>query len=141
MSDEFQTQRFSRRKAIAGIAVSSAIGAAALVRGDGPAEPKSKPAEPDAQNPELQAQNPDSFFSPPTDAGDVKPFKYSFSLARNKISDAGWARQVTVRDLPISTTIAGVNMRLNRGAVRELHWHESAEWALSARRSPPPMSF
>jgi len=24
---------------------------------------------------------------------------------------------------------AGVNMRLNRGGVRELHWHKAAEWA------------
>ena len=50
-------------------------------------------------------------------------------LGRNEISDAGWARQVTQRNLQISSTIAGVNMRLNKGAVRELHWHQSAEWA------------
>ncbi len=90
---------------------------------------KSKPSQPDPKNPVLQGQNPDSFFSPPTDSGDVKPFKYSFELGRNKIAEAGWARQVTVHDLPISTSIAGVNMRLNKGAVRELHWHQSAEWA------------
>jgi oxalate decarboxylase len=36
---------------------------------------------------------------------------------------------VTVRELGISTTIAGVNMRLNTGSVRELHWHKAAEWA------------
>jgi oxalate decarboxylase len=34
-----------------------------------------------------------------------------------------------VRELGISTTIAGVNMRLNAGGVRELHWHKAAEWA------------
>jgi oxalate decarboxylase len=42
---------------------------------------------------------------------------------------AGWAREVTVRDLPVATTIAGVNMRLEKGAIRELHWHIPAEWA------------
>ena len=36
---------------------------------------------------------------------------------------------MTQRDLPISKDIAGVNMRLEQGAVRELHWHASAEWA------------
>ncbi|HWE00824.1 MAG TPA: cupin domain-containing protein, partial [Tepidisphaeraceae bacterium] len=53
----------------------------------------------------------------------------SFSLGHNRVSKGGWARQVTVRDLPISKDIAGVNMRLEKGAVRELHWHIPAEWA------------
>jgi oxalate decarboxylase len=34
-----------------------------------------------------------------------------------------------VRELGISKNIAGVNMRLNAGGVRELHWHKAAEWA------------
>jgi len=38
-------------------------------------------------------------------------------------------RQVTARELGISKNIAGVNMRLNAGRVRELHWHKAAEWA------------
>jgi oxalate decarboxylase len=37
---------------------------------------------------------------------------------------------VTVRELPVSKTLAGVNMRLTAGGVRELHWHTSADWAL-----------
>jgi oxalate decarboxylase/phosphoglucose isomerase-like protein (cupin superfamily)/NAD-dependent dihydropyrimidine dehydrogenase PreA subunit len=36
---------------------------------------------------------------------------------------------VTARELGVSTDIAGVNMRLNAGGVRELHWHKAAEWA------------
>ena len=36
---------------------------------------------------------------------------------------------MTVRELPISTTMAGVNMRLKPGGIRELHWHKEAEWA------------
>jgi oxalate decarboxylase len=36
---------------------------------------------------------------------------------------------VTVRELGISKNIARVNMRLNAGGVRELHWHKAAEWA------------
>jgi oxalate decarboxylase family bicupin protein len=37
---------------------------------------------------------------------------------------------VTVEDFPISKDIAGVNMRLTAGGIRELHWHNAAEWAL-----------
>jgi len=37
---------------------------------------------------------------------------------------------VTVRELPVSKSLAGVNMRLTAGGVRELHWHTSAEWAI-----------
>ncbi|MGH9585371.1 MAG: cupin domain-containing protein [Acidobacteriaceae bacterium] len=36
---------------------------------------------------------------------------------------------MTQRELPIATSLAGVNMRLLPGAVRELHWHKQAEWA------------
>jgi oxalate decarboxylase family bicupin protein len=31
--------------------------------------------------------------------------------------------------LPASKEIAGVNMRLEPGVIRELHWHKEAEWA------------
>jgi oxalate decarboxylase/phosphoglucose isomerase-like protein (cupin superfamily) len=34
-----------------------------------------------------------------------------------------------VRELGASTEIAGVNMRLEEGVIRELHWHKEAEWA------------
>ena len=32
--------------------------------------------------------------------------------------------------MPVATEFAGVNMRLEPGAYRELHWHKAAEWAL-----------
>ncbi len=41
----------------------------------------------------------------------------------------GWAREVTIKDLAIAKEIAGVNMRLKAGAIRELHWHVPAEWS------------
>ena len=47
-----------------------------------------------------------------------------------RIQDGGWSRQVTVHELPISKDIAGVNMRLTAGGIRELHWHEADEWAI-----------
>src|SRR5271154_4785775 len=85
---------------------------------------------PGPQNLPLAAENPDSEWSPSTDSGTVKPFKYSFSLAHKRIEKGGWTRQVTARELPISTTMAGVEMRLVTGGVRELHWHVEAEWAI-----------
>jgi oxalate decarboxylase len=45
------------------------------------------------------------------------------------LAPGGWGRQTTTRELPISTQIAGVSMRLKAGGVRELHWHKAAEWA------------
>ncbi|MGA8430570.1 MAG: cupin domain-containing protein [Candidatus Sulfotelmatobacter sp.] len=86
--------------------------------------------EPGPKNAALDAENPNSVWSPETDSGTVKPFKYSFSLARKRIESGGWTRQVTARELPISTTIAGVEMRLTAGGVRELHWHVTAEWSI-----------
>ena len=32
--------------------------------------------------------------------------------------------------MPDATAMAGVNMRLEPGAYRELHWHVAAEWSL-----------
>jgi oxalate decarboxylase len=46
-----------------------------------------------------------------------------------RLESGGWTRQVTVRELGVSKNIAGVDMRLNAGGVRELHWHKAAEWA------------
>ena len=51
-------------------------------------------------------------------------------MARKRIESGGWTRQVTARELPISKSIAGVEMRLTAGGVRELHWHVSSEWAI-----------
>ena len=85
---------------------------------------------PGAKNSVLEAQNPDSNAPPETDNGTVPPFKYSFALARKRVEAGGWTRQVTARELPVSKTIAGVEMRLIAGGVRELHWHVEAEWAI-----------
>jgi oxalate decarboxylase len=86
--------------------------------------------EPGPKNSALDAENPDSVWAPETDNGTVPPFKYSFSLARKRVESGGWTRQVTARELPMSKTIAGVEMRLTAGGVRELHWHVTAEWAI-----------
>jgi oxalate decarboxylase len=80
-------------------------------------------------NQAIEAQNPASNAPPPTDSGAVQTFKYPFSFAHKRIEEGGWSREVTVRELAVSKSIAGVNMRLTPGGVRELHWHAAAEWA------------
>jgi oxalate decarboxylase len=74
-------------------------------------------------------QNPDLLIPPSTDHGTLPNLRFSFSDAHMRLESGGWTRQVTVRELGISKNIAGVNMRLNAGGVRELHWHKAAEWA------------
>ena len=74
-------------------------------------------------------QNPDLLNPPRTDSGTLPNLRFSFSDAHMRQESGGWTRQVTVRELGISKTIAGVNMRLNAGGTRELHWHKQAEWA------------
>lgn len=81
------------------------------------------------RNVSVERENPDLLASPDTDDGTIPNLKFSFSAARNRLLTGGWSREVTVRELPISTTMAGVNMRLKPGAIRELHWHKEAEWA------------
>ncbi|MBP0725286.1 oxalate decarboxylase family bicupin [Bacillus sp. RG28] len=74
-------------------------------------------------------ENPDMFIPPITDAGTIPNLKFSFSDTHMQLYHGGWSREVTARELPISKTIAGVNMRLTPGGVRELHWHKQSEWA------------
>ena len=86
-------------------------------------------SDPGPTNPALDAANPDSDKPLATDAGGVQTFKYPFSFAHKRLHQGGWSREVTVRELAVSKTLAGVNMRLTAGGVRELHWHTAAEWA------------
>jgi oxalate decarboxylase len=81
------------------------------------------------RNVPLERENPDLLASPLTDSGTIPNLKFSFAAARNRVLTGGWAREVTVRELPIATELAGVNMRLKPGGIRELHWHKEAEWA------------
>jgi oxalate decarboxylase len=86
--------------------------------------------QPGPKNPALDQAEPDSVYPPETDGGGQPPFKYPFSFSHKRIEAGGWTRQVTVRDFPISKKMAGVEMRLIRGGIRELHWHVGAEWAI-----------
>ncbi|HEY4919530.1 MAG TPA: oxalate decarboxylase family bicupin [Xanthobacteraceae bacterium] len=81
------------------------------------------------QNVPIEAQNPSQLVPPSTDHGTLPNLKFSYAQAHMRLESAGWTRQITERELPISKNIAGVNMRLNAGGVRELHWHKAAEWS------------
>jgi oxalate decarboxylase len=88
-------------------------------------------SDPGPANQPLDGQNPDSIWPPPTDSKSlVQNFKYPFSFANKRTYEGGWSREVTIRELPVSKEMAGVNMRLTAGGVRELHWHTSGEWAI-----------
>jgi oxalate decarboxylase len=118
---------FTRRNFIGTAA--AAIGSfAALQKVVGADRSKSDPGP---ANRPLDGQDPDSMWPPDTDSKSlVQNFKYPFSFANKRTYEGGWSREVTVRELPVSKTLAGVNMRLTAGGVRELHWHTSAEWAI-----------
>jgi oxalate decarboxylase len=80
-------------------------------------------------NPSREAENPDTLVPPAVDHGTMANMRWSFADSHMHLSEGGWGRQTTVRELPSAKEAAGVNMRLTAGGVRELHWHTAAEWA------------
>jgi oxalate decarboxylase len=82
------------------------------------------------RSPGRDSQNPDLLTPPSTDKGLVPNLRFSFADAHMELKDGGWSREVTQRELPAATEMAGVNMRLKTGGVRELHWHKQAEWSI-----------
>ena len=126
-----QQENYSRRNFLG---VGAAAIAAAALSAQEPAEIRKAEtdhsiSDPAQENKPLLNENPNSNMPPPTDHGDIGPIWYSFDLAHKRVQAGGWTHQVTQRELPPSTEIAGVNMRLNAGAYRELHWHTADEWA------------
>jgi oxalate decarboxylase len=91
--------------------------------------------DPGPRNLTRDLENPDLLVPPPTDHGTLPNLRFSFSDAHVRLESGGWTRQITVRELGVSKDIAGVNMRLNAGGVRELHWHKAAEWAYMLKGS------
>jgi oxalate decarboxylase len=87
-------------------------------------------ADPGPQNEAIVKQFPSAQFPPATDVGGLPMDWASFNNAPKRVQNGGWARQVTVEDFAISKEISGVNMRLTAGGIRELHWHQAAEWAI-----------
>jgi len=86
-------------------------------------------SDPGPQNPAIRDQFPSAFSPPPTDVGSMPLTWASFNNAPRRIQNGGWARQVTQDSFQVADTISGVNMRLTAGGIREMHWHQFAEWA------------
>src|SRR6266478_2496564 len=85
--------------------------------------------DPGPQNPAIRDQFPSAFSPPPTDVGTMPLSWATFNNAPRRIQNGGWAREVTQSDFAVADTISGVNMRLTSGGIREMHWHQFAEWA------------
>src|SRR5437868_965372 len=61
---------------------------------------------------------------------ELPSFKFALEKSKAKVIGQNTAREATVEEFPISKGIAGVSMKLEPGAMRELHWHATAaEWA------------
>jgi oxalate decarboxylase len=85
------------------------------------------------QNPALANNFPSALSAPATDISTQAFFWSSFNISPRRVQDGGWARELTQSDFAISDEIAGVNMYLEAGGIRELHWHQTAEWSLMTR--------
>jgi oxalate decarboxylase len=81
------------------------------------------------RNPVLESQFPNVITAPATDIS-TQPFFWSFNISPRGQQRGGWAREVTQADFAISDEVSGVNMYLERGGIRELHWHQTGEWAI-----------
>src|SRR4051794_5757983 len=78
-------------------------------------------SDPGPRNAARDRGNLDVLVPPETDRGTIPNLKFSFAGAQNRLEPGGWARQVlepggwarqvTERELPIATTLAGINMR------------------------------
>lgn len=120
----------TRRNLLFNVAPAAALAAAGIAPAMALAADRSR-SDPGPANPALDGQNPASAWPPATDSKSLVPtFKYPFSFANKRTYEGGWSREVTVRELPVSKSMAGVNMRLTAGGVRELHWHTADEWAI-----------
>jgi oxalate decarboxylase len=61
---------------------------------------------------------------------ELPTFKFALEQSEGKVIGNSFGKEATVTQLPISKGIAGVSMKLEPGAMRELHWHATAaEWA------------
>src|SRR5262245_18511106 len=57
---------------------------------------------------------------------ELPTFKFALEKSAGKTIGGSYGKEATVAQLPISKGIAGVSMRLEPGAMRELHWHATA---------------
>lgn len=75
-------------------------------------------------------ENPDMLVPPETDHGTIANLRFSYADSHQRLEEGGWTHEITNREIPASEDVAGVNMSLEPGAYREMHWHKEAEWGL-----------
>src|SRR6202453_490441 len=101
------------------------IGSAALVGLLGAAVKETEAGDPSFTN-----NVPDPLLS----GKELPTFKFELEKSEGKVIGKSFGKEATVEQLPISKGIAGVSMRIEPGAMRELHWHATAaEWAFVDR--------
>ncbi|MBM4073029.1 MAG: cupin domain-containing protein [Planctomycetes bacterium] len=105
-----------RRDFVAGAAALAAATGIGLVAGDAV----------DAGDPSFMNNVPDPLLA----NKELPTFKYALEKSKGRVIGQSYGKEATVEQLPISKGLAGVSMRLEPGAMRELHWHATAaEWA------------
>src|SRR5258708_19807591 len=73
----------------------------------------------DAGDPSFMNNVPDPLVS----GKELPTFKFALERSEGKVIGKSFGKEATVEQLPISKGIAGVSMKLEPGAMRELHWH------------------
>ncbi len=107
---------FQRRDFLAG-AIGLAAGTAAVLTAQSKAE---------GGDPSFMNNVPDDLLS----GKELPTFKFELEKSEGKVIGGSYGKEATVSQLPISKGIAGVSMKIEPGAMRELHWHATAaEWA------------
>ena len=125
----------SRRDMLAATAAGGLLTAATVANAQsgGPVPQPQRPGhggtDPGPRNIVRDRQNPDMLVPPSTDHGTLPNLRFSFSDAHMRQETRRVDPSSDVRELGIAKDVAGVDMRLNAGGVRELHWHKAAEWA------------
>ncbi|ODU00544.1 MAG: oxalate decarboxylase [Planctomycetes bacterium SCN 63-9] len=85
-----------------------------------------RPESAEAGDVSFQNNVPDPLLS----GEELPTFKFELEKSEGKVIGNSYGKEATVKQLPISKGIAGVSMKLEPGAMRELHWHATAaEWA------------
>src|SRR5262245_43800684 len=105
-----------RRDFLTGAAAFAAVGTTTLLAARGE----------EAGDPSLMNTVPDLLRS----GKELATFKFALEKSEGKVIGKSVGKEASVAQLPISKGIAGVSMRIEPGAMRELHWHATAaEWA------------
>ncbi|TFY67077.1 hypothetical protein EVJ58_g1872 [Rhodofomes roseus] len=74
------------------------------------------------QNIPLQEQNPDLLAPPTTDNNAIPNVKWPFSLSPMRLYTGGYVRQQNINQMPVASSMAGADMRLEPGAIRTSEW-------------------